>query len=48
MILKIGKAICLFVTSKSQTERFVGKFQIDNFGALFFVENKDWTKADIG
>ena len=30
----------LFVTSKAQTERFVGKWQIGNFGALF-VENKD-------
>ena len=25
----------LFVTSKSQTDRFVGKWDIDNFGALF-------------
>ena len=33
--------------SKTQTERFVGKWQIDNFG-LFFVENKDLTKAEIG
>ena len=28
------------MTSKAQIERFVGKWQIDNFG-LFFVENKD-------
>ena len=41
------KPFVLFVTSKTQTERFVGKWQIDNFGALF-VENKDWTKAEIG
>ena len=30
----------MFVTSKNQTERFVGRWQIDDFGALF-VENKD-------
>ena len=30
----------MFVTSKTQTERFVGEWQIDNFG-LFYVENKD-------
>ena len=30
----------LFVASKTQTEGFVGKWQIDKFGALF-VENKD-------
>ena len=35
------------VTTKTETERFVGKWKIDNFGA-FFVENKDWTKAEIG
>ena len=26
----------LFVTSKAQTERFFGKWQIDNFEALFW------------
>ena len=41
------KPFVLFVMSKTQTERFVGKWQIDNFG-LFFVENKDLTKAEIG
>ena len=30
----------LFVKSKTQTERFDSKWQIDNFGAVF-VENKD-------
>ena len=35
------------MTSKTQTEHFVGRCQIDNFW-LFFVENKDWTKAEIG
>ena len=39
------KPFGLFVTSKTQTELFVGKTQIDNFGALF-VENKDWTRAE--
>ena len=34
------KPFALFVTSKTQTERFVDKWQIDNFGDLF-VENKD-------
>ena len=32
---KLKKPFVLFVTSKTQTERFVGKRQIDNFGALF-------------
>ena len=36
----------LFMTSITQTERFVGKRQINNFGA-FFDGNKDWTKAEI-
>ena len=44
--LKTGKAFVLFMTSKTQTERFVGKWQIDNYGA-FFVENKDWKKVEI-
>ena len=34
------KPLVLFVTSKTQTERFVDQWQIDNFEA-FFVENKD-------
>ena len=29
------------------SERFVGKRQINNLGAIFF-ENKDWTKAEMG
>ena len=29
------KPFVLFVTSKTETKRFVGKWQIDNFGALF-------------
>ena len=32
--LKIGKAVCPVCDVKSQTERFVGKWQIDNSGAL--------------
>ena len=32
--LKLEKSFVLFVTSKIQTERFMGKWQIDNFGAL--------------
>ena len=43
----LEKPFVPFVTSKTQTERFVGKWQTDNFGALF-VEDKDWTKAEIG
>ena len=35
------------MTSKTQTESFVGKWQIDNLGAPF-VENKDRTKTKIG
>ena len=34
--LKIGKAICPVCDVKTQTERFVGKWQIDDFGALFY------------
>ena len=26
----------MFVTSKTQAERFVGKWQIDNFGAILY------------
>ena len=44
--LKTVKAICPVCDVKTQTELFVGKWQIDNFGALF-VGNKDWTKAEI-
>ena len=33
------------VTTKTETERLVGKWKIDNFG-VFFVENKDLTKLD--
>ena len=44
---KLEKLFVLFVTSKTQTKRFAGKWQIDNFGA-FFAENKDWTKVKIG
>ena len=43
---KLEKLFLLLVTSKTQTERFVGKSQIDNFGA-FFAVNKDWAKAEI-
>ena len=32
---KLEKPFLLFVTSQTQTERFVGKWQIDNFGTLF-------------
>ena len=32
--LKIGEAICP-ILSKTQTERFFGKWQTDNFGGLF-------------
>ena len=46
MTLKTGKAICPVCDVKTQTERFVGKVQIDNFAA-FFVENKDWMKSEI-
>ena len=28
------------MTSKTQTERFIGKWQIDNFGALFFRKER--------
>ena len=45
--LKIVKPFALFMTSKTQTERFVGKWQIDNFGTHFCLENKDLTKAEI-
>ena len=38
------KTFVLFVTPKTQTERFVGKWQIDSFA----VENKDLTKTEIG
>ena len=47
LLWKLEKPFVLFVTSKTQTERFVGKSQIDNLG-LFLVENKDWTKAENG
>ena len=30
----------MFVTSKTQTEGFVVKWQIDNFGALFLLKIK--------
>ena len=33
--MKLEKPFVLFVTPKIQKERFVGKWQIDNFGALF-------------
>ena len=33
--LKLERSFVLFVTSKTQTERFVEKWQFDNFGALF-------------
>ena len=33
--LEIGKGISSICDAKNQTERFVGKWQIDNFGALF-------------
>ena len=46
--LKIGKAICPVCDVKNQTECFVGKWQNDNFEHLFFVETKDWMKAEIG
>ena len=36
------------MTSKTQTECFVGKWQIDNFGTHFCLENKGLTKAEIG
>ena len=46
--LKTGKAIYPACDVKnSQTEPFICKWQIHNFGALF-VENKDWTKVEIG
>ena len=38
--LKIEKTFVLFLTSKTQKERFVGEWQIDNFGALFLLEVK--------
>ena len=44
---KLEKPFALFVTSKTQTERFVDKWQIDNLG-LFLVDNRDQTKAKIG
>ena len=47
MTLELEKPFALFLTPKTQTERFVGKWQIDNFGVLF-IENKDWTKTEIG
>ena len=41
------KPFTLFVTSKIQTGRFVVKYQIDNFGALFLLKIKIERESEI-
>ena len=43
--LKIGEAICPVCDVKNTKRALSGK--LTTLG-LFFVENKDWTKAEIG
>ena len=46
--LKIGKPFVLFLTSKTQTERFVAKWQIDNFCQIdsFLLKIKiEWNQS---
>ena len=39
--------ITLFLTSKTQIERFFGNEKLTTL-RVFFAENKDWAKAEIG